>query len=105
MALCWTLDKLGPLARSADDCGIVLSAIAGPDPAIHHRRELPLPREPVKTGRPGQRFKVGILRNATVGTDPDVEAHFKQALSVLRDVADVEEDVPFPDLPYRDAVG
>jgi aspartyl-tRNA(Asn)/glutamyl-tRNA(Gln) amidotransferase subunit A len=40
-----------------------------------------------------------------VGTDPDVEAHFKQALSTLRDVADVEEDVPFPDLPYRDAVG
>ena len=32
MALCWTLDKLGPLARSADDCGLVLSAIAGHDP-------------------------------------------------------------------------
>src|SRR6476660_8735175 len=31
MALCWTMDKLGPLCRSADDCGIVLAAIAGPD--------------------------------------------------------------------------
>src|SRR2546427_9306173 len=31
MALCWTLDKLGPLCRSADCCGIVLSAIAGRD--------------------------------------------------------------------------
>ena len=32
MALAWTLDKLGPLARSVDDCAIVLAAIAGPDP-------------------------------------------------------------------------
>jgi Asp-tRNA(Asn)/Glu-tRNA(Gln) amidotransferase A subunit family amidase len=37
--------------------------------------------------------------------DPDVESHFKQAIAALRDVADLELDVPFPDLPYRDAVG
>lgn len=32
MALSWTLDKVGPMARSAVDCGLVLEAIAGPDP-------------------------------------------------------------------------
>ena len=32
MALSWTLDKLGPLARSAEDCALVLAALAGPDP-------------------------------------------------------------------------
>jgi Asp-tRNA(Asn)/Glu-tRNA(Gln) amidotransferase A subunit family amidase len=31
MALCWTMDKLGPIARSAEDCALVLSAIHGPD--------------------------------------------------------------------------
>jgi Asp-tRNA(Asn)/Glu-tRNA(Gln) amidotransferase A subunit family amidase len=31
MALSWTMDKLGPIARSAEDCALVLSAIAGPD--------------------------------------------------------------------------
>src|SRR5215831_17264183 len=31
MALCWTLDKLGPMCRTADDCGLVLQAIAGHD--------------------------------------------------------------------------
>jgi len=31
MALAWTLDKLGPIARTADDCGLVLAAIAGAD--------------------------------------------------------------------------
>ncbi|MGC1463188.1 MAG: amidase [Terracidiphilus sp.] len=31
MALCWTMDKLGPIARSAEDCALVLEAIHGPD--------------------------------------------------------------------------
>jgi aspartyl-tRNA(Asn)/glutamyl-tRNA(Gln) amidotransferase subunit A len=31
MALSWTLDKLGVLAHSAEDCGLVLHAIAGGD--------------------------------------------------------------------------
>ncbi|HEY6491132.1 MAG: amidase [Terracidiphilus sp.] len=31
MALSWTMDKLGPIARSVEDCALVLSAICGPD--------------------------------------------------------------------------
>ncbi len=31
MALSWTLDKIGPMARTAEDCGMVLEALAGPD--------------------------------------------------------------------------
>jgi Asp-tRNA(Asn)/Glu-tRNA(Gln) amidotransferase A subunit family amidase len=31
MALSWTMDKLGPIARSAEDCALVLDVIHGPD--------------------------------------------------------------------------
>jgi Asp-tRNA(Asn)/Glu-tRNA(Gln) amidotransferase A subunit family amidase len=103
MALAWTLDKLGPIARSAEDCAIVLAAIAGPDP-----------KDPTTTGdlfrhkapaeRPARRFRVGVLRHATLDTDADVESSFKQAVGALREVADVDEDVPLPDLPYAEAV-
>ena len=31
MALSWTMDKLGPISRSAQDCALVLEAIYGPD--------------------------------------------------------------------------
>src|SRR5260370_35879012 len=31
MALAYSMDKLGPMARSAQDCGVVLAAIAGHD--------------------------------------------------------------------------
>jgi aspartyl-tRNA(Asn)/glutamyl-tRNA(Gln) amidotransferase subunit A len=103
MALAWTLDKLGPLARSVDDCAIVLAATSGPDP-----------KDPTTTGdsfrhkappaRPAKRFRVGVLRHASVGAEPDVVSSFKQAQDALRDVADLDEDVVLPDLPYGDAV-
>jgi len=31
MALCWSMDKIGPLCRSADDCALVFDVIRGPD--------------------------------------------------------------------------
>jgi Asp-tRNA(Asn)/Glu-tRNA(Gln) amidotransferase A subunit family amidase len=31
MALSWTMDKLGPICRTAEDCALVLQTIAGPD--------------------------------------------------------------------------
>src|SRR5688572_29228718 len=31
MALSWTMDKLGPICRSAEDCALVLEAISGGD--------------------------------------------------------------------------
>ncbi len=31
MTLCWSLDKLGPMARSVEDAMLVLQAISGPD--------------------------------------------------------------------------
>ncbi|HET6883013.1 MAG TPA: amidase [Pirellulales bacterium] len=32
MQLCWSLDKIGPICRNMDDCGLVLDAIHGADP-------------------------------------------------------------------------
>lgn len=32
MTLCWSMDKIGPLARSVEDCALVLGAIHGSDP-------------------------------------------------------------------------
>ena len=104
MALCWTLDKLGPLARSAEDCALVLEAIAGEDPLDPTTGAQFRHRERPAAGGPGQRFRVGVLRDATVDSDPEVQANFERAVATLRDVADVEHDVPFPEAPYREAV-
>jgi len=35
MAIAWSMDKLGPMARTADDCGLILAHLAGHDPKDH----------------------------------------------------------------------
>lgn len=56
MQLCWSLDKIGPICRSTDDCGLVLAAIHGADPrdpsTVDRPYVWPSPRE-VSTIRVG----------------------------------------------------
>jgi aspartyl-tRNA(Asn)/glutamyl-tRNA(Gln) amidotransferase subunit A len=96
MALCWTLDKLGPLALTADDCGLVLSAIAGPDPAD------PTASDRVYRYDAAERrsFRFGVLRDATDGCEEAVVKNFQRSLETLRTMGSVEE-VTLPDLPWE----
>jgi Asp-tRNA(Asn)/Glu-tRNA(Gln) amidotransferase A subunit family amidase len=41
MALSWTMDKIGPMCRTAEDCALVLGAIAGPDGEDRSVRDVP----------------------------------------------------------------
>jgi len=42
MALCWSLDKVGPLCRTVEDCALVLDAIRGEDPGDPSAIDMPL---------------------------------------------------------------
>lgn len=46
MALAWTMDKVGPIARSAEDCALVFSAIEGRDPLDPYSADGPPPWPP-----------------------------------------------------------
>ena len=66
MALSWTMDKLGPITRSALDAALVFDAIRGVDPpgaaaTDASAREAPFPFDP---GRPLGDLKVGYLASA-----------------------------------------
>jgi len=76
MALSWTMDKLGPMCRSAIDCGLVLEAIAGPDA-----------RDPASAGR---RFRFSrtmrLPGSVRVGYAPeDFDAVDSSAAGAMRD--------------------
>jgi Asp-tRNA(Asn)/Glu-tRNA(Gln) amidotransferase A subunit family amidase len=55
MALSWTMDKIGPIARSAADCALVFDAIHGADPRDPFSRSAPFawPAKDPKTLRVG----------------------------------------------------
>jgi aspartyl-tRNA(Asn)/glutamyl-tRNA(Gln) amidotransferase subunit A len=97
MALSWTLDKLGPLCLTADDCGLVLEAIAGEDPDDPSASRRPYRYEPAAEGR---RFRLGMIRDTAQGADDAVQANFQRALEVMEQMADVEP-IELPDLPYE----
>ena len=97
MALCWTLDKLGPLALTADDCGLVLQEIAGRDPhdpTAADRTFAHDERDPA-----ARRFRFGVLRGVADSAEPAVRAAFTRSLDTLAKIGTLEE-VTLPDLPY-----
>jgi Asp-tRNA(Asn)/Glu-tRNA(Gln) amidotransferase A subunit family amidase len=97
MALSWTMDKLGPLARTAHDCGLVLAAIAGADRA--DRSALPDRFEYPPRGHRG-RWRIGVLRGSSEKTQPEVRRNFEEALDVLRQFCEVRDDLELPEYPY-----
>jgi aspartyl-tRNA(Asn)/glutamyl-tRNA(Gln) amidotransferase subunit A len=98
MALAWTLDKLGPIGLTADDCGLVLDAIAGPDPADPSTTARPFRYEAADT--PGRRFRFAVVPGVVEACDPGVQASFARSLADLERIGTVEE-VALPDLPYE----
>ncbi|HEV2105836.1 MAG TPA: amidase [Candidatus Eisenbacteria bacterium] len=103
MALSWTLDKLGPMARSADDCALVLAAIAGPDPddaSCSGRRF-----EHKEARKPAHALRVGVPKGCVEKVQPAVRDNFEASLKALGAGVEVTRDVEWPDQPWGPAVG
>ncbi|MDT5159131.1 MAG: hypothetical protein QOH51_3488 [Acidobacteriota bacterium] len=111
MALSWTLDKLGPMCRSALDTGVVFSVIAGRDPLDPTSRDSTAPLRFSPTGqllrplRRARRLRIGVMKDSYEKAQEEVRKNFLASLEVLRHFADVEMDVKLPDFPYGPAVG
>jgi aspartyl-tRNA(Asn)/glutamyl-tRNA(Gln) amidotransferase subunit A len=101
MALSWTMDKLGPMGRSAEDCGLVLSAIAGHDP-LDPSTLRPRFKRPTRTAA-RRRFRLGILRGTRDRIQPGVLQNFDASVTVLGEFADIVDDLELPEFPYAAA--
>ncbi len=102
MALTWTLDKIGALARTAEDCGLVLKAIAGHDPrdvSSVDIGQISIPAGPSEKPSDQSRFRLAVLRDAVAHVQPEVKANFEASLKVLERFATIDE-LTLPDLPY-----
>ena len=67
MALSWSMDKLGPMTRSALDAALVFDALRGPDPEALHPAGLRSAPDPAFPFRPGSSLgdlRVGVLDGA-----------------------------------------
>ncbi len=109
MTLSWSMDKLGPICRSAEDCALVLRAIAGPDGKDRSVLEAGFEWD---AGQDPRQLRVGYLRSDLEDEIPEdeenpqrverlreVQSRNRQALEVIRGLGLDVEPVELPDLP------
>jgi aspartyl-tRNA(Asn)/glutamyl-tRNA(Gln) amidotransferase subunit A len=104
MSLSPTMDKVGPLARTADDCGLILTALAGHDP--HDPHTLPdaaFSDDPAPPARP---LRIGWCPKLYPRhMDAKHEAIVSEALRALRKEDATIEDAKLPEGPWGPAAG
>ncbi|WP_010583063.1 amidase [Schlesneria paludicola] len=96
MALSWTMDKIGPMCRTAADCALVLHAVAGPDRAD----ETTVPDRWERQPEPKQSgFHFAVLDAPPDDVQLEVLENYNAMLDLLRTIGTVET-IKLPDLPY-----
>jgi len=103
--LSWSLDHVGPLAHSAEDCAIIFDAIAGYDPRDPNSISGPPSRATTTliAGPEGrgtlslQGLKLGVPQESFFAPlDPEVRAAWRAALLVLKEEGAEVVDVELP---------
>lgn len=107
MALAPSMDKIGPMARSAEDCARIFAVIAGHD--IKDRGTLPLDKAAF-TYSPSMELKthplrIGWLTNAWKSPQAGVAKAVDAAQKILRKHAMTMNDVALPSGPWEEAGG
>ncbi len=100
MALSWTLDKLGPFARSAEDCGLILQVIAGKDskdPGSAGKSFYYTPQY----ARPMKDLKIGYAPvDFTDRAEEAARPAFAAALEAVKGLGVQLVEVKWPQFPY-----
>jgi len=105
MSLAPSMDKIGPMARSAEDCARIFAVLAGHDPKDH--ATLPVDKAAF-TYSPSMELKtrsltVGWLTNAWKTMDPAVAKISEATEKALRKIFPVVHHVALPQAPVDDA--
>ncbi|MBV9304897.1 MAG: hypothetical protein JOZ45_02080, partial [Acidobacteriaceae bacterium] len=105
MALSWTLDKLGVLAHTAEDCGLVLRVIAGGDandPGSAGKSFYYTPEWYQKISD----LKIGFAEiDFSDWVDEPLRPAFANALSVVKSMGPQMGEAKLPDFPYGPIIG
>ena len=99
LTLSWTLDHTGPMARTVEDCALLMQPLAGHDPLDPASSRAAVDDYPAALGRDVRGVRVGVVRNYFFeGVDPEVERAFEEAMATLRRLGADVRDVQIPSL-------
>lgn len=97
VALSWSLDTAGPLTRTAEDCALIMQAIAGYDPKDPVSVRAPVPDYSQGLHREIRGLRVGIPREHFFqNTSPEVADLARRAIRVLEELGASVREVSIP---------
>jgi aspartyl-tRNA(Asn)/glutamyl-tRNA(Gln) amidotransferase subunit A len=100
-ALAWSLDHVGPIARSVDDVAHLLQAMAGHVPADGGSADAPVPDYVAGVAEAPARLRIGIPREHYFDViDPDMRSAFDAAIATLEGLGWWIEEVSLPRIRY-----
>ena len=99
MALAWSIDKIGPMSRSIEDCMTVLQAIGGSDPRDPCAMDMPQQWTP---GAPVGDLRVGVVEEEFQALSGEKETVLSQALADIEKLGVRLRPVRLPDYPYQE---
>ena len=104
VTLAWTLDHVGPMARSAHDCALLLQPLAGHDPADPASATAPVEDYTARIEEGVRGLRIGIPRRYFYDDlDPEVERALAEALGVFRSLGADVRDVDIPSIEAAEA--
>lgn len=100
MALSWSMDKIGPMCRTVEDCAIVLNAIYGPDGKDATVVDVPFNWDAF---RDLKTLKIGYLKSdfEKERKDKQWKANDEETLDVLRRLGLNLVSIELPDIPIK----
>ncbi len=95
-----SLDQIGPIGKTVDDCALLLQAIAGYDPLDSTCAEVPVPD--YGAGRCSvSGLRIGVPREYFgTGVQPDVAGLVRAAVSTLGDLGAIIEECSLPSTEF-----
>lgn len=99
--LAWSLDHIGPLAATVEDCAATLQVLAGHDPADPPTEPSPPPDYSEQLGRGVDGLRLGVLATAPFSPmQEDVERAFRDAAEHLDGLGACMVPIDIPDLTF-----
>ncbi|HEV7243345.1 MAG TPA: amidase [Thermoanaerobaculia bacterium] len=101
MALSWTLDKIGPMARTAADCNTVFGVIVDQTSGVFPTGRASWVNSDL-LARPANKriMRIGLPKGAWENVQPAVRENFLKSVDVLKALGHTVTEIDYPDMPY-----
>jgi aspartyl-tRNA(Asn)/glutamyl-tRNA(Gln) amidotransferase subunit A len=102
----WSMDTVGPLSRTVEDCAVTLQAIAGHDPNDAYTWDVPVPDYRALLDGDLAGIRVGVVKELLYAdvVEPEIREAVSQAANSLAELGAHVEEVSIPMASYANTI-